>query len=155
MHPLWCGISVSRRELIGRNLKISAFCLVHPRFLGHKDSINDVEFTQNGNLIGSASSDRTVRLWIPSVKGESTVFKAHIAAVRSLNFSATSDQMITASDDKTVKIWAVNRQQFQISLIGHNNWVRSAKFSPDARMAISGYFVFSVQFPISSFRWRR
>ena len=39
------------------------------RFLGHKDAINDIEFTANGQLIGSASSDRTCRLWIPSVKG--------------------------------------------------------------------------------------
>ena len=46
--------------------------------------------------------------------------------------------MITASDDKTIKIWAVNRQQFQASLIGHNNWVRTARFSPDTRMALSG-----------------
>ena len=37
-----------------------------------------------------------------------------------------------------MKIWAVNRQMFQFSLIGHNNWVRSAQFSPDARLAISG-----------------
>ena len=50
----------------------------------------------------------------------------------------SSDQMITASDDKTIKIWAVNRQQFQASLIGHNNWVRTARFSPDTRMALSG-----------------
>merc|ERR1711892_487605 len=88
------------------------------RFLGHKD--------------------RTVRLWIPSVKGESTVFKAHIGAVRSVNFSHDSEQMITSSDDKTVKLWTVNRQQFIASLIGHKNWVRSARFSPDARMALSG-----------------
>ena len=46
--------------------------------------------------------------------------------------------MITSSDDKTVKLWTVNRQQFIASLIGHKNWVRSARFSPDARMALSG-----------------
>ena len=45
---------------------------------------------------------------------------------------------ILASDDKTVKLWTVNRQQFVSSLIGHKNWVRSAQFSPDARMALSG-----------------
>ena len=32
----------------------------------------------------------------------------------------------------------MNRQQFQASLIGHNNWVRTARFSPDTRMALSG-----------------
>ena len=66
------------------------------RFIGHKEAINDVKFTPSGQLIGSASSDRTVRLWIPSVKGESTVFRAHTGAVRSLNFSADSSQMMTA-----------------------------------------------------------
>ena len=65
------------------------------RFLGHKEAINDVEFSSTGQIIATASSDKTVRLWIPSVKGESTPFKAHTAAVRGINFSDDCSQIIT------------------------------------------------------------
>lgn len=32
----------------------------------------------------------------------------------------------------------MNRQKFQFCLNGHSNWVRSAKFSPDGRLIVSG-----------------
>ena len=64
-----------------------------------KGIISKFQSSISGQLIGSASSDRTVRLWIPSVKGESTVFRAHTAAVRSLHFSPDSAQMMTARLD--------------------------------------------------------
>ena len=86
------------------------------RFLGHKDSVMSVKFSASGHLLASASRDRTIRLWIPSVKGESTVFKAHTNTVRSVDFSADGQSLVSASDDKTVKLWTVHRQKFQVSL---------------------------------------
>eukprot|EP00116_Pleurobrachia_bachei_P005054 sb/3465316/ len=108
------------------------------RFLGHKDSVMSVKFSPSGHLIASGSRDRTIRLWIPSVKGESTVFKAHTNTVRSVDFSADGQSLVSASDDKTVKLWTVHRQKFQASLNGHVNWVKTAKFSSDGRMVASG-----------------
>ena len=32
----------------------------------------------------------------------------------------------------------MNRQKFQFCLNGHSNWVRSAQFSPDGRLIVSG-----------------
>lgn len=46
--------------------------------------------------------------------------------------------LLTASDDKTVKIWALPTQRFMFTLSGHMNWVRTAEFSPDCRLAVSG-----------------
>lgn len=36
------------------------------------------------------------------------------------------------------QVWTVNRQKFQFTLSGHSNWVRSARFSPDGRLIVSG-----------------
>ena len=36
------------------------------------------------------------------------------------------------------QVWTVHRQRFQFTLTGHSNWVRSACFSPDCRMIVSG-----------------
>ncbi len=61
-------------------------------------------FSPSGQLVASGSRDKTVRLWIPGVKGESTVYTAHSAAVRSVDFSSDGQYLLTSSDDKTIKV---------------------------------------------------
>ncbi len=88
----------------------------------------------NGNLIASASSDHTVRLWSNSVNGSSQVVKAHTAPVKSVDFSNDGRLLLTGSDDKIIKVINVADRKFQASLVGHTNWVKSARFSPDSRL---------------------
>ena len=59
--------------------------------------------------MASGSRDRTIRLWVPNMNGDSTEFKAHQAAVRSVEFSPENLRLVSASDDKSVKVWTVHR----------------------------------------------
>lgn len=74
------------------------------RYIGHKDAITDICYSPNGNLLASSSCDRTVRLWIPKLKGDSTGFQAHMSVVRSVHFSNDGLSLLTSSDDKSIKV---------------------------------------------------
>ena len=51
--------------------------LVQVNVSGHSDGVTGVKFSPTGHLVASSSRDRSVRLWVPSIKGENTAFKAH------------------------------------------------------------------------------
>ena len=55
-------------------------------FKGHEESVNQVEFHPMGNLIGSASNDKTCRLWDIETKKELLLQEGHAAYVTSLSF---------------------------------------------------------------------
>jgi len=109
------------------------------RFEGHNGEVLSLSVSADGNMIASASMDKTVRLWKNTSKAENAVIKAHTGPVRSVSFSSDDQHLVTASDDKVVKIWSVRTRKFHSSLEGHTNWVRTAAFAPDnACLLVSG-----------------
>jgi WD40 repeat protein len=105
------------------------------RLSGHTAPIFGVEFSPNGQLIATASADRTVKLW----KTDGTLlntFAKHRAAVWDVAFSPDGQLIASASRDKTVKLWHKDGRLLN-TLKGHQDEVVGIAFSPDGQMIAS------------------
>lgn len=117
-------------------------------FLGHKAPIHQVIYHPSGKFLASCSSDETVILWTNAVNYQKEIIKSHSAPIRAIDFSQDGELLLTGSDDKTLKTWKLRQKKvkgrdrifadFNSSILGHTNWIRSAQFSPDARIIVSG-----------------
>jgi len=105
---------------------------------GHSSRANSVSFTHNGNILASASNDRTVKLWqvkLPLV----TRIKAHSQRVFDVSFSPNGQKFASAGDGNTIQIWDGNGN-WQQTLNGHSKQVDSVSFSTNAEKIASSSF---------------
>ncbi|WP_395649402.1 TIR domain-containing protein [Planktothrix agardhii] len=77
-------------------------------FIGHQAAIGTVTFSPDGQIIASASVDKTIILW--TLDGTRIVtLKGHQGEVNDVSFSHSGDTLASASSDKTVILWDVEQ----------------------------------------------
>lgn len=103
---------------------------------GHEEfeSINSIVFSPGGNIIASASDDKTVRLWKPNTGILYQTLTTHTKSVNSVVFSADGRTLISAGDDG-IRVWNSNTAE-------SNDFIAipavSVVFSPDGKTFVSG-----------------
>ena len=104
---------------------------------GHKNLIYSVAFSPNGEVIASASDDKTIKLWRVEDGQEIVTLAGHTNSVYTVVFSPDGLMLASSSHDKTVKLWRMKDGQEIRTLVGHSNSVYSTAFSPDGTLIAS------------------
>lgn len=107
----------------------------HHRLEGHQGSVLSVSVSPDNQLIASASSDQTIKLWSRDGKLIKDL-KGHQETVWCVSFSPDNQIIASASKDKTVKLWDRDGTLIK-TLTGHDKGVKWVSFSPDGETIAS------------------
>jgi WD40 repeat protein len=101
---------------------------------GKEKTTDDGQLTADKLLLGSASFDKTIKLWTLDNPSRTSLQDRDV--VRDVVFSPDNKLIATTGDDRTVKIW--NRTgKLLHTLKGHGDRIDSVSFSPDGQLIAS------------------
>ncbi len=104
---------------------------------GHEDMIGDIEFSPDGQIIATASHDRTIRLWKLGSRRSIKTFTGHEDRVQDIAWSADG-KWIASVDDQTLRLWNVETGQLARTLSRRNGSIHCLAFGPDGKTIVTG-----------------
>jgi WD40 repeat protein len=79
-------------------------------FSGHNGAVLGIAFSSNGQLLATASTDRTAKVWDVSAGASAPplTLHGHTGPVLDVAFSPDGTRLVTVSGDGTARVYALN-----------------------------------------------
>eukprot|EP01029_Cantina_marsupialis_P019837 TRINITY_DN4614_c0_g2_i2.p1 TRINITY_DN4614_c0_g2~~TRINITY_DN4614_c0_g2_i2.p1 ORF type:complete len:502 (-),score=173.85 TRINITY_DN4614_c0_g2_i2:173-1678(-) len=106
------------------------------RVSAHESEVADVTYSNDGVLLLSASSDKTVKVWDPVSFRLKSVLRGPTQPV--ITVAAYGHMCAGGSNDKEIHIWSTETGRATRQLRGHAGKIYSIEFSDDGRTLLSG-----------------
>ena len=100
----------------------------------HTDTVNNISFSPDSQLIASASNDKTVKIW--NTEGDVLRTINHDFPVWTVSFSPDGQKIASVSDDQIIRLWDINGV-LQTTLIGHTDRINDISFNQQAQIMAS------------------
>lgn len=107
---------------------------------GHDHSVSAVRFIPSGvagsptsgNLLASASRDKTIRIWDVTTGYCVKTLRGHLEWVRDVYPSFDGRWLISCGDDQVARLWDTNTGETKSTFLGHEHFIECCTFAPAA-----------------------
>jgi WD domain, G-beta repeat len=108
----------------------------------HQRKVTSIAISNDGKLLASGSSDRTIKIWNLDLDGNISIdpvmtLKTHRLAVNQIAFNPDLNndvKLASVSTDRTVMLWGLNTDGPLALLSDHTQAVKTLAFSPDGKL---------------------
>lgn len=135
---LLTGLCVALFSIYGVSRFSITSAFTPPQVLkGHVNAVTSIDVSPNGNLIASASLDRTVRLWNARNSKAIRVLRGHRDEVYTVVFSPDNARLAASGYDGRVLVWDVASGKL-LRTLEVIDWSTTLDFSPDSQQLAVG-----------------
>ena len=105
---------------------------------GHTDAVYGVVYSPDGQLIATASFDKTIKIWKAADGKEVRTLQGHQDLVLSLATTPDGKRLLSSSLDNNIMVWEWPVLGATKNFAGHGDAATSVSNSPDGKLVVAG-----------------